>query len=367
MGGSAGFILDRYSKVLVFAFLVMLTLRGARDLWQYIWAYVLSVGILSYFAIFTFRMSRSPGGGPLRLSGLYTYDANDVGLMLVIGIPLTILAFLVASTRGRWLCGAVLLGIGVSLARTGSRGAFIGLVAVGLLLLLAATNISAIKRLSFLAVTAIALWLAAPAGYWGQMGTILAPTDDYNWTEDFGRKAILKRGLGYLWERPAFGVGVGNFQRAEGTISDVAKKTPPGVGIPWTAPHNSFVQAGAEMGVPGLVAFTVLVIGCILGPLRLRRRLPDGWKHGTKEQRFLHAATIYVPISVVGFAVCASLLSFAYMDAIYLLAAYVTGLYVSVDRRLSGGGQKAGALRRYRNAAGGQPTRSITVSTEARL
>ena len=35
--------------------------------------------------------------------------------------------------------------------------------------------------------------LAGPDGYWGHMGTILSPEDDYNVTSDSGRLAIWGR------------------------------------------------------------------------------------------------------------------------------------------------------------------------------
>src|SRR6266446_1428225 len=61
------------------------------------------------------------------------------------------------------------------------------------------------------------------------------------------------RGLGYMVDHPAFGVGMRHFQVAEGTISSRARLQERGIGVWWGAAHNTFVQAGAELGIPGLL------------------------------------------------------------------------------------------------------------------
>jgi len=87
------------------------------------------------------------------------------------------------------------------------------------------------------------------------------------------------------------------------------------------------------LGIPGLILWTSLVVGAIVSVTRLRRRLPREWPHGDPEERFLYLATIHVPLAVVGFAITAFFLSFAYLDPIYVLAAFVSGLYVAVTEK----------------------------------
>jgi O-antigen ligase len=159
---------------------------------------------------------------------------------------------------------------------------------------------------------------------------------------------------------PLFGIGIGNFARAEGTISDRARNWVPGMaGIKWTAPHNSFVEAGAELGVPGLVLWSSLVFGGIVAMRRLRRRLPKGWAAGDPDQRFLYVATSYLPVALTGFAAGAFFVSFAFLDPIYILAAFMSGMYVCAERKLAAsqaGGNVGGSsvpMRRIgRNLAG---------------
>ncbi|MFQ5745726.1 MAG: O-antigen ligase family protein [Gemmatimonadota bacterium] len=337
IGGSAMYILTEYSKVLILAFLLIAAIRSGRDLYRFVWAYVISAAILCWMALFVFGISKPRGGAAARLSHLYTYDANDLGLILMIALPLTLLAFQVARTKGKIFCAIVLGAIGATVARTGSRGAFVGAVAVGLALLFLATNVSVVKRVAFLLVVGITLVATAPVGYWDQMMTITKPKEDYNWTSKYGRREVTKRGFGYMMGHPFFGIGIDNFPRAEGSqmssvVRDFQDRT--GWHIKWSAAHNSFLQVGAELGFPGLILWSSLVFGSLFSMLRMRRRLPTTWARGDPEQRFLYHATTYFPVAIIGFISTSVFLSFAYLDPIYMLAAFVTGMYVSVERRM---------------------------------
>lgn len=299
-----------------------------------VWAYVVSCLILAMVAVFMYRLV-SAGGGMSRLAELETYDANDLGVVVVVGIPLTLLTFTTSGRVGKALSLMVLGAIGITIARTGSRGAFVGLLCVGLLLLVWLRQFAVWKRLLFVAVTGVAIAIAAPAGYWEQMQTILNPQQDYNWTAENGRKAIALRAWGYFKAYPVFGLGINNFQMAEGTISPMARNYADWMpGIKWSAAHNSFLQVGTEMGPAGLALWSALILGGIVGMRRMRRRLPKNWARGDREQRFIYASTLYLPVALAGFAVSAAFVSFAYLDPIYLLAAYVTGIYSCAEHRL---------------------------------
>ena len=332
MGNSGLFILDSFSKTLAYAFLVALSIRYVGDLYTMVWAFVLSSGILAVFAVFVFQLE--PGtGDTARLAELYTYDSNDLGVILMIGLPFTLILLFVDRGLKRWLLALNLIGIAAAMARSGSRGGFLGLVAIALASLFFAKGVSATRRISVLAVTVIALAFAAPPGYWTQMGTILSPKSDYNYSSVDGRTALIKRGMGYLAKYPLFGIGIWNFAKAECSISPKVRLQPQG-GVRCVAPHNSFLQAGSEMGIPGFIAWVSLLVGLIVGPLRLRRRLPPSWRRGTPVERFLYASTSFFPVAMSGFAVTSFFVSFAFADPLYLMAALTTGLYIVVRGEL---------------------------------
>ena len=202
------------------------------------------------------------------------------------------------------------------------------LLALGVGFLILVHTIPLWKRLSVILVTTGTLFVIAPAGYWTQMETILNPEKDYNWVDPSGRRETWKRGIGYMVQRPLTGVGVGNFARAEGTISQRAQEHRPWMpGIRWQVAHNSFVEAGAEMGFPGLILFSWLVVGGIVAMTRLSIRLRP-WRRGTDEQRFLSYLPSYLALALFAFAVAGFFVSFTYWDLVYILAAFMSGAYL---------------------------------------
>lgn len=335
LGATALFILSTYIKVIAYAILIAVAVRHVRDLYTFVWAYVISCGILAFFSIFVFGISKSANSYVTRLSNLYMYDSNDVCVVLMVGLPLTLLLISVERGAKRWLLATTLIGIAATVARSGSRGGFLGFIAVGVAALFLLNEVSAPKRVIVTVVALISLAMAAPPGYWQQMGTIMTPKQDYNYYDRDGRKAVMQRGIGYMDAYPVFGLGIGNFSRAECTISPKIEANHLYGPLRCTAPHNSYVQAGAEMGFPGLLMWVGLVAGLIIAPLRLRRRLPRSLLRGNPTQRFLYSATTYFSIAGIGFAVTSFFVSFAWMDPVYFMAAMLTGLYISVRSDLS--------------------------------
>jgi O-antigen ligase len=191
------------------------------------------------------------------------------------------------------------------------------------------------KRLVTVVVVGTALSLWAPPGYWRQMETIMSPKEDYNYTSKDGRKNVAKRGIGYMLSHPIFGLGIGNFEKAECSISEKARATPAGYGLRCMPPHNSFVQAGAELGVPGLLLWSSIPLLGIFALLRLGRRLPYRWRRGTREQRFLRLACPYFAVALVGFTATCFFLNFAWMEPYYVLGAFVAALMGVITARVA--------------------------------
>src|SRR5437773_12582119 len=108
-----------YSTILLYAFLLFIGIRRARDLYTFVWAFVVSIAALVWLSISVFRLSLAPGATAVqRLSELYSYDSNDLGCVLLVGLVFMVLTLLTSGRRVRLASGAVLVGIGISLART---------------------------------------------------------------------------------------------------------------------------------------------------------------------------------------------------------------------------------------------------------
>jgi len=331
-GAAGSIIVNAYGKVILAAFLVAAASPTGRELFVLIWGYVASAAVLSFMSLFFFKLQSYDGYS--RLASMYSYDSNDAGLVLLVGLPLATLTLQTSRRFGKIVSAITLAATGAAIARTGSRGALVGMGIVGVLFLLTLRHISMAKRLGVLVGSLVAMFVFAPPGYWMQMSTILHPKEDYNWSTKDGRRQVALRGLGYMMDYPVFGIGIGNFAKAECFFSDKARDHVDGEPIRCTAPHNSWVEAGSELGVGGLILWVALVSGGVFSMKRLQKRLPRHWETGTREERFLFLAPGALSLAMIGFIITSTFLSFAWMDVVYTLAAYMVGLYAAIDHRL---------------------------------
>lgn len=334
-GGSVTFMLNVYSRNLIFFFLMVIAIRNVHDLALLMWSFVASVVVLVVLAQTVLDMEVTREGLGRLGGGQGMFDANDLGMILVMALPLALLFFFNGKPLTRMLSLGAMLGIPVTIALTGSRGAIIGLGVVGITILFTLRRVSVVKRVAILAAVVAGLFFAAPDGYWKQMGTLFNLKQDYNLSDEYGRSGISKRGVGYMVRHPLFGVGVANFERAEGTISPIANaRRNQGLSVEWIAPHNTYVQVGAEMGIPALLIWVSLLLGGTVGLWRLRRRLPASWAYENAERKFLSDVCLFLPISFLGFAVTSPFLSHAYTIVAYILFAYLGGVLLVVHREL---------------------------------
>ena len=103
-------------------------MRSADDLWTILWAYVIAIGVLSWLAL-TKTQLVTGNTGFVRMGDAATYDANDIGLVCLTGLPLCLLTLRTSRMAGK-LASLVIMALAcITIARTGSRGAFLGIVA----------------------------------------------------------------------------------------------------------------------------------------------------------------------------------------------------------------------------------------------
>ena len=263
-----------------------------------------------------------------RLSGAYTYDSNDLALITVVAIPLTIAWITDTTSRLRYVMITGLPVLMLTLVKTGSRGGFLGLATVILGFGFLATFRTK-ERVGRLARTMVIASMFAlpflPSSVWERLGTLVQSEDDYNVTASSGRLAIWKRGMSYALRYPVFGVGINNFPTAEGRISDLAKNRDPDKGLKWSAAHNSYVQVSAELGLIAGVAFVLLTLRPILPLLLYDRRRPAG---PAADPRLSHLAP-FLGITMAAFSTSAFFLSFAYSDVLYYLLALAAAVLAS--------------------------------------
>ena len=205
------------------------------------------------------------------------FDPNESAMQLLVVIPF---ALYLAARGGVWrvlgLGSMLLLVAGV--VRTGSRGGFVGLAALAIWMIVHVRprRRRAMVALGVAAAAVVVVVTASPATR-ERIGSILHPTEDYNYSYREGRIQVWRRGIGYMLQRPVFGVGVQGFPVADGVLSG---KKNEGYGIKYSAAHNMFVQIGAELGVLGLLVFLRMLWAAAAGSARVlllsrRLRAPD--------------------------------------------------------------------------------------------
>lgn len=317
MGNSLEYLIADFSKTFMLMVLIAVGVRGAANLQRFMLVNIAGAAIYCFIAA---RGEMSDG----RLSHLIYYDANDLGMLVVCTLPFCVYFM----RRGTGLLSR-LIALGalplllLAFVRSGSRGAFLGLIAVGIFMLFRFSAISRISRILTLAAAVIAMTAVGGDQYLDLMKTLLTPTNDYNWVgnQETGRMEVWKRGVGYMLRRPVLGVGADNFYVAEGTLSERGRQQQFGRGFKWSAAHNSFVQIGAELGIPGLVAFIAMLIVAFRTGLRSSARShdPDSLTQHALGQAF--AAT------VIGYVVTAFFLSQAYGAFLYM----IVGLIIAFD------------------------------------
>ncbi|MDQ3998348.1 MAG: O-antigen ligase family protein, partial [Gemmatimonadota bacterium] len=282
----------------------------------------LALGTLVGACVHTLAVHATAVVGPDgRWANLPYYDPNDLALMLVAMIPLTLYFMRRASPTPRRLFAAACFALfAYTIVRTGSRGGFVGFAVVIGYLLLRYRAVPARARVIGAAVAVLALAVGGQA-YLSRLGTILRPTQDYNWSAETGRVAIWRRGVGYVADRPLVGLGLNQFRTAESRLwmlaqqQRMAGRRPP----PARGAHNMLLQVAAELGLPALIAF-VLLLGAAW---RTLTRLPQWGAADRSPDRALPAA---LAASLLGFCVCGMFLHAAFFP----ILPFLLGLAVAV-------------------------------------
>ncbi|MHA6203853.1 O-antigen ligase family protein [Dyella soli] len=244
--------------------------------------------------------------GRIQYVGIFN-DPNDLGLLFVANIPLSVFLSRHGGPLGRlfWLSCTALLLYGIKL--TNSRGAM----------------------LAVLVVCGCYVWYrrgAMVAGVLGAIGLVgmkmlSSRMQDLDAGEESanGRVDAWYEGLHMFTSHPVFGVGAGNFTEYN----------------PLTA-HNSLVLVLAETGFVGYVlwlAFVCYSFWMMLSVLRFKPEPADdaeqltAWRHEKP-------VALTLLLTLCGLFAAAFFLSRSYMVVVYLIIAMVTGYYIGARQRL---------------------------------
>jgi O-antigen ligase len=266
----------KWTEVLIVAGAALYFLRAPRQLLTMAWA-IIAAGVLEA-VIGCFQYATVTGDNVDRVTGTFN-QPNPYGAFLNLALPLSLCLLVFAkSWRIRWLAGgaATIIGLAAYFAR--SRGAWLGLAVALMVVALIRLRLDRIAALAggVLALAFGVAWYARllPQSIQARVGGLVAIdtaslcrpviSADFSTQE---RLAQWAAGINMFLAHPVLGVGAGNYSAAYPQYSVVC--WPDSVGHA----HNYYINAAAETGVIGLVAFLALTVAMVFAGWRATQAL----------------------------------------------------------------------------------------------
>lgn len=304
---SLEYLTGSYLNTIIFFFLIVLLIRSEKDLDMVYWGLALTVLIVCQASI------RHYGGGRLEVG---SYDPNDLASILVIVAPL-LLYNTMHPSKVRKVVSFVLLCLAFYvIVRTQSRGGFLGLITVGIVIYFWERKRHKAKMIVAALLFGGMLLLAGPDEFISRMQSIVYAEEDYNRSEEFGRLEVWKRTLAVISSRPILGSGVGAICVATGQeFGDETRYA-------WYTSHNTYLQITGDIGIIGGIAFIALLLHTIIS-LRKTASTTSIYQEttNTSNHNTLQAFAKALHIGMFGFMVTGVFLSHAYFNTLYLYLA----------------------------------------------
>ena len=292
-------------KIQLMVFVTLMLMQSKERINQLVWVIAMSIGFYGVKGgIFTIV-----NGGVYHVKGpegSFIGGDNEMGLALIMTIPL--LRYLQLTTRSMWVRSFLAVAMVLCAAATvgsQSRGALVGLIAMGTFLWLKSRNKVFTAALG---VVAIGLVLSVmPQQWYDRMATIQTYDQDQS---AMGRINAWKMAFNMAKDRP-LGGGLESFQDYSFALY---APNPDDV----HASHSIYFEVLGEHGFVGLGLFLML------GLMTWRTA---SWLIGRarrdREKRWAADLAAMVQVSLVGYASAGAFLGLAYFDYYYTLIALV--------------------------------------------
>lgn len=259
------------------------------------------------------------------IRGLFD-NSNDLALHLVTMIPLAFVLGLENKNPLRKVIfwGTTLLMIAAVII-TFSRGGFIGLIIMALVLVRKIGRRNKSAAMAALVLGVVFFIAVMPGAYAGRLATIFDSASDITGSSS-QRTVVLKRSVLVALRYPIFGVGLGNFHH----------KSEQELGT-----HNAYTQVAAECGIAAMVFYIIFLVH----PLRKLRMIERDMFERNENSRFYYLA-IGIQASMIGYMVASFFAAVAYQWYAYYLVAYAIALrriyYLQEEKKLQLAADKRG-------------------------
>jgi putative inorganic carbon (hco3(-)) transporter len=298
---------DTFIKVVLMFIIMVNTLRTSARLKGLMWLGI-GVGVmLSFQALDLYSKGEFKTEGyrvSVDFGGMFG-NPNDMAIHLVIFIPIAVALGAAASNKFVKLlffaCAAMMTAGSFV---TQSRGAFLGIVTVGAVLVWKLGHAQRFKAVLIAGSVGLVVILLAPGNYGLRVMSIFIPSLDPVGSSD-QRTELLIRSIWVTLRNP-LGIGIGNFEI---------------VGSHNLGTHNAFTQVSSELGWLAFAAYMVLLVSPFRKLGAIERQMFE--KH---DLSWIYYLSIGIQASIAGFMASSFFSSVAYHWYIYYPIAYAIGI-----------------------------------------
>ena len=235
------------------------------------------------------------------INGMFD-NSNDLALHLVTIIPI---AFVLGIEKKGMIRKLIYFPIALLMLSaviiTFSRGGFLGLIAMTLVLARKLGRRNRTAALATLVLGFIFFIAVAPATYSGRLATIFDSSSDITGSSS-QRTEIMKRSVWVALRYPIFGVGIGNFHFK--SFHELGT-------------HNAYTQVASETGIAAMICYIILCVH----PIR-KLRMIEREMFERNENSHLYYLAIGLQASLVGYMVSSFFAAVAYQWYVYYLVGY---------------------------------------------
>ena len=185
-------------------------------------------------------------------------DANDLGLIMALSIPVSY--YLLIQSKGRmvWIYRLQLVFAGTTILLTASRGATLACIVALTIIPLTHSRLTGRQRFAVLLTVSMLVYGAVvlvPSTSWDRLSTVPNEFAQGTFT---GRTVIWKAGWEIFREHPFLGIGANAFRLVVSRV--LAEPIRTGGSPPAPPAHNTFLSVLVEQGVIGFTLFCALLV-----------------------------------------------------------------------------------------------------------
>lgn len=245
-----------YLQLLALAWLIWELCPNDRAQQGLLRAYVLGTFVSGFDTMFRFLSHQESAYQRYAGSGL---DANDLGLMMALSIPVSY--YLLIQEKGRliWIYRLQLVVAGTTILLTASRGATLACLVALAIVPLTQAQLTMRKKAALLLTLVLLIsgvMIFVPDTSWERLSTL---PDEFDHGTFTGRTVIWKAGWEIFRQHPVGGIGINAFRVIVSRelsepirLDDPTSPAPPA--------HNTFLSVLVEQGILGFAAFAALLL-----------------------------------------------------------------------------------------------------------